>query len=113
MGMTWFPSNKNYRMYLSKEIGNQFGVGLLMTVRSLIKQVLGEASMSDAEWCVHPGGRGLLDGLSKGIGKEKLRHSYTTLRNYGNMSSPTIFFIELPSCPRKTFAICIIGNEKH
>jgi predicted naringenin-chalcone synthase len=91
--MTWFPSDLNYRMYLSKEIGNQFGVGLLVTVRSLIKGVLGEASMSNAEWCVHPGGKGLLDGLAKGIGEEKLRHSYNTLKNYGNMSSPTIFFV--------------------
>lgn len=92
--MTWFPSDKNYRMYLSKEIGNQFGVGLLVTLRSVIKNVMGsDVSMGDAEWCVHPGGRGLLDGLAKGLGADKLRHSYETLRNYGNMSSPTIFFV--------------------
>jgi len=91
--MTWRPTPQAYKMFLSKDIGNVFGVGLLMTVRTLIKTVLGDASIGSANWCVHPGGKGLLDGLAKGIGAEKLRHSYKTLENFGNMSSPTIFFV--------------------
>lgn len=112
--MTWFPSDTSYRMYLSKEIGNQFGVGLLMTVRGLVKSVLGKnVSVGNAEWCVHPGGRGLLDGLSKGIGSKKLFNSYEVLKNYGNMSSPTIFFVikrmfdEARESQSKQDAICI------
>jgi len=113
--MTWFPSDTSYRMYLSKEIGNQFGVGLLLTVRGLVKTVLGKnVNVANAEWCVHPGGRGLLDGLAKGIGSEKLANSYQTLKNYGNMSSPTIFFVikrmldeAKQSSSSKQDAICI------
>lgn len=112
--MTWFPSNTSYRMYLSKDIGNQFGVGLLLTIRNLVKTVLGgNLDMKNVDWCVHPGGKGLLDGLAKGIGSEKLRHSYSVLKNYGNMSSPTIFFVikrlldEAKETPSKKDAICL------
>ena len=46
-------------------------------------------------WIVHPGGRKVIDNVQKyfGMTDEQLRFSRTVLRNYGNMSSPTVMFV--------------------
>jgi predicted naringenin-chalcone synthase len=46
-------------------------------------------------WAVHPGGRKVLDNVQKhfGVTDAQLRFSRTVLRNYGNMSSPTVMFV--------------------
>jgi predicted naringenin-chalcone synthase len=46
-------------------------------------------------WCVHPGGKKILSSIQKSIDipAEALQHSYNVLRDYGNMSSPTILFV--------------------
>jgi len=55
-----------------------------------------ELSQSDIRfWVVHPGGRKVIDNVQKhfGITEDQLRFSRTILRNYGNMSSPTVMFV--------------------
>jgi predicted naringenin-chalcone synthase len=46
-------------------------------------------------WAIHPGGRRILEVVAQSIGIEnaELTHSYHVLKNYGNMSSPTILFV--------------------
>ena len=46
-------------------------------------------------WVVHPGGRKVVDNVQKhfGMTDDQLRFSRTVLRNYGNMSSPTVMFV--------------------
>jgi predicted naringenin-chalcone synthase len=46
-------------------------------------------------WVVHPGGRKVIDNVQKhfGMTDAQLRFSRTVLRNYGNMSSPTVMFV--------------------
>lgn len=46
-------------------------------------------------WVVHPGGRKVIDNVQKhfGMSDDQLRFSRTVLRNYGNMSSPTVMFV--------------------
>lgn len=46
-------------------------------------------------WVVHPGGRKVIDNVQKhfGMTDEQLRFSRSVLRNYGNMSSPTVVFV--------------------
>jgi predicted naringenin-chalcone synthase len=46
-------------------------------------------------WVVHPGGRKVVDNVQKhfGMTDAQLRFSRTVLRNYGNMSSPTVMFV--------------------
>jgi predicted naringenin-chalcone synthase len=48
-----------------------------------------------SHWCIHPGGKKILASIEKSIGitADDLQHSYNVLRNYGNMSSPTILFV--------------------
>ncbi len=46
-------------------------------------------------WVLHPGGRKVIDAAAQylGIPEEQLRTSRHILRNYGNMSSPTVLFV--------------------
>jgi len=46
-------------------------------------------------WSIHPGGKKILEAIEKSLSlpKENLDASYQILRNYGNMSSPTILFV--------------------
>jgi predicted naringenin-chalcone synthase len=46
-------------------------------------------------WVVHPGGRRVIDNVQKhfAMTDEQLRFSRSVLRNYGNMSSPTVMFV--------------------
>lgn len=46
-------------------------------------------------WAVHPGGSAVLDAVQRKIGlpDRALAHSYTILRDYGNMSSPSVLFV--------------------
>jgi predicted naringenin-chalcone synthase len=48
-----------------------------------------------AHWCFHPGGPKILDGVRRalGLGERDLEHSYAVLRDFGNMSSPTVLFV--------------------
>ena len=95
--MTWEPSNHAYYMHLDKKISEVFGVEFYFKMRKCFHYITGASGMSQVEWCVHPGGRKILDSFCSpkvGLVDERaLRHSYGVLRNYGNMSSPTIFFV--------------------
>jgi predicted naringenin-chalcone synthase len=46
-------------------------------------------------WVAHPGGRKVIDNLQKHLGltDEQLRFSRAVMRNFGNMSSPTVMFV--------------------
>jgi predicted naringenin-chalcone synthase len=46
-------------------------------------------------WVAHPGGRKVIDNVQKQLGltDEQLRFSRNILRNFGNMSSPTVLFV--------------------
>ena len=46
-------------------------------------------------WILHPGGRKVIDAAGEyvGLGEEQLRFSRHVLRNFGNMSSPTVLFV--------------------
>ena len=46
-------------------------------------------------WVLHPGGRKVLDAAAGylGLSEEHLRRSRHVLRNFGNMSSPTVLFV--------------------
>ena len=46
-------------------------------------------------WCIHPGGKRILEAIEKSIGisKDQLSECYQVLSKYGNMSSATILFV--------------------
>jgi predicted naringenin-chalcone synthase len=46
-------------------------------------------------WVAHPGGRKVIENVQQQLGltDDQLRFSRTVLKNYGNMSSPTVLFV--------------------
>lgn len=63
-----------------------------------IKKLLDRLAINPNEidhWAIHPGGKKILDDFGEALDlpDEKLKSSYDVLRNYGNMSSPTILFV--------------------
>jgi alkylresorcinol/alkylpyrone synthase len=48
-----------------------------------------------AHWCFHPGGPKILDCVRRAVALDErdLEHSYAVLREFGNMSSPTVLFV--------------------
>lgn len=84
--------------------------GFLMTLSSFVPELIKEqfndlfekalvyAGLDKTDinqWCIHPGGKKILEAISDSLHlkKEDLQYSYDILRDYGNMSSPTIIFV--------------------
>jgi predicted naringenin-chalcone synthase len=67
-------------------------------IETALQQLLRRHGLSRSRidfWVVHPGGRKVIDNVQKhfGMTDTHLRFSRTVLRNYGNMSSPTVMFV--------------------
>jgi len=79
---------------------------LAMAVRDLAAPIIEQAldpllqrhglTRSDIRfWVAHPGGRKVIDNVQKSLGLSdaQVRYSNDVLRNFGNMSSPTVMFV--------------------
>ncbi len=92
--MTWNISSTGFVMTLSGEVPDIFKSDIV----PLKKRALQKAGLTDDDikyWSIHPGGKRILECLAAGLGltDEDVKYSYQILRNYGNMSSPTILFV--------------------
>lgn len=92
--MSWQLSSSGFKMTLSGYIPDLIEEDF----NSLTQNALQHAGYTKEEithWCVHPGGKKILTSIQKciNIPAEALRHSYEVLKQYGNMSSPTILFV--------------------
>lgn len=100
--MRWTIGDNGFYMKLDAQIPKALRQGL----RSGLDKVLhGKPLESIQSWAVHPGGRSIVDAVREELGLEErqLRHSREVLRDYGNMSSPTVMFVlkkimEDPAC---------------
>lgn len=69
-----------------------------LMIETALQQLLQRHGLSRSHigfWVVHPGGRKVIDNVQEhfGMTDAQLRFSRTVLRNYGNMSSPTVMFV--------------------
>jgi predicted naringenin-chalcone synthase len=92
--MSWQLSSTGFLMTLSGYIPDLIEEDF----NSLTENALQHANYAQEDithWCVHPGGKKILTAIEKSINvpPEALQHSYNVLRDYGNMSSPTILFV--------------------
>jgi 3,5-dihydroxyphenylacetyl-CoA synthase len=67
-------------------------------IETALQQLLRRHGLAQSDirfWVVHPGGRKVIDNVQKhfGMTDDQLRFSRSVLRNYGNMSSPTVMFV--------------------
>lgn len=92
--MSWQLSSKGFLMSLSGYVPEL----VKEDFNALVQKAVKKASLSKADithWCIHPGGKKILEVIQKsaGLSDANLRYSYDVLREYGNMSSPTVLFV--------------------
>jgi len=82
------------RIILATEVRDLAGPMIAAAVNPLLERQ-GLLRSDIRFWVVHPGGRKVIDEVQKHIGlaDEQLRFTRSVLRNYGNMSSPTVMFV--------------------
>lgn len=90
--ITWTIGDSGFDMVLSGQVPHAIG----QAMRSSSDRVLGGASAENIRlWAIHPGGRTILDAVESAFDLEPsaLRTSRAVLRDFGNMSSPTVLFV--------------------
>jgi predicted naringenin-chalcone synthase len=92
--MAWNLSSNGFLMTLSNHIPKL----VESEIENLLNEALDDLNLSKQEinnWAIHPGGKDILEAARKALhlDKEDLSDSFEILRNYGNMSSPTILFV--------------------
>lgn len=92
--MAWELSSKGFLMTLSSYVAEMIGENF----DELVQKALTSANISKEKithWCIHPGGKKILEATHKSLGftNGQLQPCYDILRDYGNMSSPTVLFV--------------------
>lgn len=92
--MAFRMTDHGFRMVLSAYIPHF----LATAVEGFADALLERNGLTRAQvtfWAIHPGGKRILDHLQKRLGLDEaaLRFSREVLRDYGNMSSPTVLFV--------------------
>lgn len=93
-GMAWELSSKGFVMTLSGYIADLVEENF----NSLVTNALTAAHLDKeniTQWCIHPGGKKILEAVHKSLGftNGQLQPCYDILKEYGNMSSPTVLFV--------------------
>lgn len=92
--MGWRITGEGFHVVLSKDIPS--------IIRSLVKENILELAQAHEldlhdikHFVAHPGGKKVLEAICEALGitDHDLRHSSGVLRDYGNMSSVTVYFI--------------------
>ncbi len=88
--MIWRIGNHGFELRLSPQIPNRLGEIAPNAMQSLV------GSYDHLRfWAIHPGGRAIVDRLADifQLSEAQVAASRSVLRDYGNMSSPTILFV--------------------
>ena len=92
--MAWELSSKGFLMTLSSYVADMIEEDFEVLVNQALKAAgLGKEDITS--WCIHPGGKRILEAVHKSLGftNGQLQPCYDVLRDYGNMSSPTVLFV--------------------
>ena len=92
--MAWQLSSKGFLMTLSAYIPQLLQEDLRqLTLTALKKHHLSPNEIT--HWAMHPGGKKILETFATELNLQEndLRYSYKVLKDYGNMSSPTVLFV--------------------
>ncbi len=92
--MSWQLSSSGFLMTLSGYVPDLIEEDFNKLLTNALKKA-GCNKENISHWCMHPGGKRILNAIEKSINitSGDLKHSYSVLKNYGNMSSPTILFV--------------------
>lgn len=96
--MVWQQGSHHFDMLLDRSIPKHFEKFLGARSDDLVKDSGLQGKPSEVDYCIHPGGRAILESFEKafdkyGVNKSSLQASYDVLKRYGNMSSPTMLYV--------------------
>ncbi len=91
--MSWGLSSSGFQMTLSGYVPDLLSTDFQpMLERAFLQYGISRNSIQG--WCIHPGGKRILEALGKSLQLDhELAASYSILRRFGNMSSPTVLFV--------------------
>lgn len=92
--MAWELSSRGFLMTLSSYVADMIEEDF----NELVQKALAAAGLSKemiGHWCIHPGGKKILEAVHNSLGftNGQLKHGYDILKEFGNMSSPTVLFV--------------------
>ena len=99
--MAWELSSSGFLMTLSGYVPDLIEEDFL----AVVQRATGEERLdSISHWCMHPGGKRILEAIAKstGVAKAAFQHSYHVLQQYGNMSSASVVFVLKEILQQKT-----------
>jgi predicted naringenin-chalcone synthase len=89
--MTWGITSSAFKMFLSPDV-----VGAIKeNIKHVVTDFLGDNMLVTDLWAIHPGGAKIVEAVQQSLelSDENVADSINVLKQYGNMSSPTILFI--------------------
>ena len=92
--MSWKVRDNGFEMTLSASVPELIEAHLHDWLEGWLHS-LGMKISDVSAWAVHPGGPKIVDAVGRALAlnAKDLSFSYDVLQNFGNMSSPTVFFI--------------------
>jgi predicted naringenin-chalcone synthase len=114
--MAWELSSTGFLMTLSGYIPDLIEEDFeALVCRALAKTDLQVKDIDN--WCIHPGGKRILESIQKSLSLAPgaLKEGFHVLKQYGNMSSPTILFVlkeimqQLPKAGNKRIFAAAFG----
>lgn len=97
--MAWTVGDLGFEMRLSSYVPDVIQRGIKTLTHSLLEQI--SYDLSDVSYfAIHPGGKKILEVIEKELNltKEQNKSAHEVLRQYGNMSSPTVLFVLQDVC---------------
>ncbi len=92
--MAWAVGDRGFEMRLSTYVPEIIRQGIKELTKSLLQQI--QKNLTDVSYyAIHPGGKKILEviELELNLKKEQNHFAYAVLKNFGNMSSPTVLFV--------------------
>lgn len=89
--MSWDIGATALEMHMTRDTPNQ----IRNSIRPFVQELLDGDEIHSADFVIHPGGKAILHAVERAcdLSKQQTQSSWEVLRNYGNMSSPTVLFI--------------------
>lgn len=88
--MAWQLSETGFMMNLTSYVSS--------IIKENIQPLFDSISLKPSDishWAIHPGGKKIVDDVASALNltTQNVMHSYNVLKNFGNMSSPTVLFV--------------------
>lgn len=108
--MAWELSSTGFVMTLSGYVPELIEEDFASLVNKALQNA-GRSKDSITHWCIHPGGKRILEAIQKSIDlpPAALSESFSILKQYGNMSSATILFVLKEMLSAKTGGMNVFG----